>query len=158
MDHLIGENPDLWGVIQDGPTIPMKTATYGITRTSKERKEWDAADKLAIQNNAKAKKIKRTTSEKGKDIKKDKFIPSNRRMTSQEADISMKKAFATMGTHSTKNLMMGSVRRKQKKWYLDSACPRYITGDKSNFLSLKNFKGGNVAFGNGKSGEIQGIG
>ena len=49
---------------------------------------------------------KRTTSEKGKDIKKDKFIPSNRRMTSQEADISMKKAFATMGTHSTKNLMM----------------------------------------------------
>ena len=33
-----------------------------------------------------------------------------------------------------------------------------MTGDKSSFLSLKNFKGGNVAFGNGKSGEIQGIG
>ena len=30
-----------------------------------------------------------------------------------------------------------------------------MTGDKSSFLSLKNFKGGNVAFGNGKSGEIQ---
>ena len=33
-----------------------------------------------------------------------------------------------------------------------------MTGDKSSFLSLKNIKGGNVAFGNGKSGEIQGIG
>jgi len=32
-----------------------------------------------------------------------------------------------------------------------------MTGDKSNFLSLRNFKGGNVAFGNGKNGEIQGI-
>ena len=33
-----------------------------------------------------------------------------------------------------------------------------MTGDKRSFLSLKNIKGGNVAFGNGKSGEIQGIG
>ena len=57
MDHLIGENPDLWGVILDGPTIPMKTATDGITKIPKERKEWNAEDKLAIQNNAKAKKI-----------------------------------------------------------------------------------------------------
>ena len=32
-----------------------------------------------------------------------------------------------------------------------------MTGDKRSFLSLKNIKGGNVAFGNGKSGEIQGI-
>ncbi|XP_069151168.1 uncharacterized protein [Solanum lycopersicum] len=57
MDHLIGENPDLWGVILDGPTIPMKTATDGITKIPKERKEWNVDDKLAIQNNAKAKKI-----------------------------------------------------------------------------------------------------
>ena len=33
-----------------------------------------------------------------------------------------------------------------------------MTGDKRSFLSLKNIKGGNFAFGNGKSGEIQGIG
>ena len=33
-----------------------------------------------------------------------------------------------------------------------------MTGDKRSFLSLKNINGGNVAFGNGKSGEIQGIG
>jgi len=57
MDHLIGENLDLWGVILDGPTIPMKTGTDGVTKIPKERKEWDVADKLAIQNNAKAKKI-----------------------------------------------------------------------------------------------------
>ena len=57
MDHLIGENPDLWGVILDGPTIHMKTVTDGITKIPKERKEWNVEDKLAIQNNAKAKKI-----------------------------------------------------------------------------------------------------
>ena len=52
----------------------------------------------------------------------------------------------------------GSVRRKQQQWYLDSACSRHITRDKRSFLSLKNIKGGNVNFGNGKSGEIDGIG
>ncbi|XP_069155768.1 uncharacterized protein [Solanum lycopersicum] len=57
MDHLIGENPDLWGVILDGPTIPMKIGTDGITKIPKERKEWNVEDKVAIQNNAKAKKI-----------------------------------------------------------------------------------------------------
>ena len=43
---------------------------------------------------------KKANSEKGKDIKKDKFVPSNRRMATQEADISMKKAFAAMGNSS----------------------------------------------------------
>nr|XP_010322045.1 uncharacterized protein LOC101268110 [Solanum lycopersicum] len=52
----------------------------------------------------------------------------------------------------------GSVKRKQKQWYLDSACSRHMTGDKISFLSLKNIKGGNVAFGNGKNGEIKEIG
>ena len=39
MDHLIGENPDLWGVILDGPTISMKIATDEITKIPKERKK-----------------------------------------------------------------------------------------------------------------------
>jgi len=41
-------------------------------------------------------------------------------------------------------------------------CPsgrsRHMTGEKSNFLSLTAAKGGSVAFGNGKSGTIVGIG
>ena len=57
MDHLLGENPDLWGVVLDGPTIPMKNGIDGTTQVPKYRKEWNAGDKLAIQNNAKAKKI-----------------------------------------------------------------------------------------------------
>ena len=36
MDHLNGKNPDLQGVIVDEPTIPMKTATNGITKIPKE--------------------------------------------------------------------------------------------------------------------------
>ena len=57
MDHLLGENPNLWGVVVDGQTIPMKNGIYGTTKVPKDRKEWSTADKLAIQNNAKAKKI-----------------------------------------------------------------------------------------------------
>ena len=57
MDHLLGENLDLWGVVLDGPTIPMKNGIDGTTQVPKDRKEWNAANKLAIQNNAKAKKI-----------------------------------------------------------------------------------------------------
>ena len=40
---------------------------------------------------------KKANFEKGKDIKKDKFVLSNRRITTQEVDISMKRAFAAMG-------------------------------------------------------------
>ena len=61
---------------------------------------------------------KKANFEKGKDIKKDKFVPSNRRMTIHEEDMNEK----------------GLVRRKQQQWYLDSACSRHMTGDKSSFL------------------------
>ena len=50
------------------------------------------------------------------------------------------------------------MREKGKHWYLDSACSRHMTGNQDNFLSLKRVKGGKVAFGNRKTGEIQGIG
>ena len=43
-------------------------------------------------------------------------------------------------------------------WYVDSGCSRHMTGEKFNFLSLKAAQGGSVAFGNGKSGTIVGIG
>ena len=43
-------------------------------------------------------------------------------------------------------------------WYVDSGCSRHMTGEKSNFLSLTATEGGSVAFGNGKSGTIVGIG
>lgn len=35
MDHLGEENPDLWGVILDGPTITMKNDADGITQVPK---------------------------------------------------------------------------------------------------------------------------
>ncbi|TMW81047.1 hypothetical protein EJD97_012454, partial [Solanum chilense] len=43
---------------------------------------------------------KKTNSEKGKDINKVKSVPSNIRMTTQEADILMKRSFAAMGNSS----------------------------------------------------------
>ena len=42
--------------------------------------------------------------------------------------------------------------------YVDSDCSRHMTGVKSNFLSLTATHGGSVAFGNGKSRIIVGIG
>jgi len=43
-------------------------------------------------------------------------------------------------------------------WYFDSGCSRHMTGEKSNFLSLTASEGGSVAFENGKSGTVVGIG
>lgn len=34
-DHLICENTDLWGVILDRPTMPMKTGTDELTKIPK---------------------------------------------------------------------------------------------------------------------------
>ena len=39
MDHLSGESTDLWDIVLDGPTIPMKTGTDGVTQVPKDRKE-----------------------------------------------------------------------------------------------------------------------
>lgn len=57
IDHIVEKSPELWNVILDEPTIPMKNGPMPNTWVPKESPEWDAADKLAIPNNAKAKKI-----------------------------------------------------------------------------------------------------
>ena len=45
----------------------------------------------------KALEKKRNSLEKEKEIKNDKYIPTNRRMTNQEADLSTRRVFAAMG-------------------------------------------------------------
>lgn len=50
IDHPIGENPDLWCVVLDRPTIPMKKRADGETMALKDRKEWDVSEKHAFQN------------------------------------------------------------------------------------------------------------
>jgi len=42
--------------------------------------------------------------------------------------------------------------------FVDSGCSRHMTGEKANFLSVAATQGESVAFGNGKSGTIVGIG
>lgn len=41
-------------------------------------------------------------------------------------------------------------RESKNLWYVDSACSRYMTGNRDNFLSLRAYQGGSVGFGNGK--------
>ena len=98
-----------------------------------------------------------------KPMSKNKFLQSNLFLDGPEKILFIYSLSINQSGFGYQNLipkikLQGSVKRKQQKWYLDSACSRHMSGDKNNFLSLKNFKGGNVAFGNGKSGEIQGIG
>ena len=98
-----------------------------------------------------------------KPMSKNKFLQSNLFLDGPEEILSIHSLSINQSGFGYQNLipkikLQGSVKRKQQQWYLDSACSRHMTGDKRSFLSLKNIKGGNVAFGNGKSGEIQGIG
>lgn len=55
---------------------------------------------------------KRNTSEKARDINKDKVIPSNRRMTTQEVDISIKKDFTVMGNPTDEESDYGEIENK----------------------------------------------
>jgi len=49
-------------------------------------------------------------------------------------------------------------RGRSQCWYMNSGCSRHMTGDTSNFLSLKAHQGDGVSFGGGKKGSILGIG
>ncbi|XP_070026701.1 intracellular protein transport protein USO1-like [Nicotiana sylvestris] len=59
-----------------------------------------------------------------------------------------------------KHMLHGWVQVKGKSqiWYMDSGCSKHMTGNKDQFLSLEDLKGGNVIFGNGKKGGIIGVG
>ena len=45
-----------------------------------------------------------------------------------------------------------------QKWYLDSGCSRHMTGNKRWLSKLEKKNGGNVTFGDSKTGKIRGIG
>ncbi|XP_070023318.1 uncharacterized protein [Nicotiana sylvestris] len=51
-------------------------------------------------------------------------------------------------------------RKKNRtgKWYLDSACSRYMTGDKQLFKSVTKLDGGTVTFGDKCKGNVIGVG
>ena len=52
-----------------------------------------------------------------------------------------------------------SAHNQEKKWYVDSGCSKHMTGDKRNFVSLKEKdKGNNVTFGNDAPDRIKGKG
>ena len=43
----------------------------------------------------------------------------------------------------------------KSQWYLDSGCSKYMTGDRSKFITLDEKKSSNVTFSNDKSGKIK---
>ena len=45
----------------------------------------------------------------------------------------------------------------KQKWYLDSGCSRYMTGDESQFITLKAKNGGMITFGDNNKEKIIGI-
>ena len=66
-----------------------------------------------------------------------------------------------MGENSAENMLAGCSEPQtghEQHWFVDSGCSWHMTGKKDNFLSLAATHGGSVAFGNGKSGTIIGIG
>ncbi|XP_075078132.1 uncharacterized protein LOC142164285 [Nicotiana tabacum] len=56
-DFIMAEDSELWDVICDGPFVPMKTGGEGIVTVPKIRKEYNDADRKAIENNFRENKI-----------------------------------------------------------------------------------------------------
>ncbi|XP_070022778.1 uncharacterized protein [Nicotiana sylvestris] len=57
-----------------------------------------------------------------------------------------------------KQVVWVQVKGRSQIWYMDNGCSKHMTGNKDQFLSLEDLKGGNVSFGNVKKGEIIGVG
>lgn len=47
---------------------------------------------------------------------------------------------------------------EEQPWYFDSGCCRHMTGNQQCFQNYSPVKGGNVTFGDGGQGKIQGVG
>ncbi|XP_070008476.1 uncharacterized protein [Nicotiana sylvestris] len=56
-DYIMVEDSELWDVICDRPFVPMKTVGKGTVTVVKRRKEYNDADRKAIEKNFRAKKI-----------------------------------------------------------------------------------------------------
>ncbi|XP_070055970.1 uncharacterized protein [Nicotiana tomentosiformis] len=56
-DFIMVEDSELWDVICDGPFVPMKTIGEPVMTVPKYRKEYNDADRKAIEKNFRAKKI-----------------------------------------------------------------------------------------------------
>ncbi|XP_075099090.1 uncharacterized protein LOC142175976 [Nicotiana tabacum] len=55
-DFIMAEDSELWDVICNGPFVPMKAFGEGTRTILKTRKEYNGADRKAIEKNFKAKK------------------------------------------------------------------------------------------------------
>ncbi|XP_070036654.1 uncharacterized protein [Nicotiana tomentosiformis] len=56
-DFIMAEDSELWDVICDGPFVPIKNLGDPTVGTPKTRKEFNDADRKAIEKNFRAKKI-----------------------------------------------------------------------------------------------------
>ncbi|XP_075095489.1 uncharacterized protein LOC142173744 [Nicotiana tabacum] len=56
-DFIMVEDSKLWDVICDGPFVPMKTIGESPVTVPKTRKEYNNAERKAIEKNFRAKKI-----------------------------------------------------------------------------------------------------
>ncbi|XP_070022898.1 uncharacterized protein [Nicotiana sylvestris] len=56
-DFIMAEDSELWDVICDGPFVPMKAVGEGTRTFPKTRKEYNGANRKAIEKNFKANKI-----------------------------------------------------------------------------------------------------
>ncbi|XP_070002166.1 uncharacterized protein [Nicotiana sylvestris] len=52
----------------------------------------------------------------------------------------------------------GTGKGSGQQWFMNSGCSKHMTGNTTDFLSLKTLQGGSVSFGNGKKGYILGVG
>ena len=50
-----------------------------------------------------------------------------------------------------------AAKENKQNWYLDSDCPRYMTSDKDQFVTLETKERGVMTFGDNGKGHIVGI-
>nr|XP_009757540.1 PREDICTED: uncharacterized protein LOC104210350 [Nicotiana sylvestris] len=56
-DFIMAEYSELWDVICDGPYVPTKKVGYPLETVTKNRKEYNDADRKAVKKNFRTKKV-----------------------------------------------------------------------------------------------------
>ncbi|XP_070003982.1 uncharacterized protein [Nicotiana sylvestris] len=120
--------------------------------------ELEESEQIAYQRETIVKpwtKLKPESSERGKEIVSEEYLRLEDKVKALRcrmcAEIEKNELLQA-------NLEKGTVKGSSQQWFMDSGCSKHMTGNTTDFLSLKALQGGSVSFGNGKKGYILRVG
>ncbi|XP_070024941.1 uncharacterized protein [Nicotiana sylvestris] len=162
IEILRKEKNDLLVEIADLRETILKPWTKSKTENSGKGKEIASEEHIRLGNEVKAMRSRMCA-----EIEKNKQLQTNLERVKNDLEMSLKSTqrFKEDVPDNNQSVLknkvfaeMGTMKGSGQQWFIDSGCSKYITGINTDFVSLKALQGRSVSFGNGKKGNILGVG